>query len=245
MHPRSKQASLGAIGLIAVTAIKDKTKLTAAMDLGRYLTSGEVQVDVPPGGWSFEYANTWYPDVDDTAAVVIGLVKQDAASRGAERVTRACAWMRSMQNRDGGWAAFDVENDRLFLNEIPFSDMDSLCDPSSPDVTGRVGSSRWMRLRRPMIAKSPRIVPGSASQGLVLPTILRTVSIASPFRWEPKHAWINSISRSNPVFSNTAHPRLFLARPKIPIRPLHKQPFYRRFFFYLRRWLSGNSRKTV
>ena len=43
-----------------------------------------------------------------------------------------------MQNRDGGWAAFDVENDRVFLNQIPFSDMDSLCDPSSPDVTGRV-----------------------------------------------------------------------------------------------------------
>lgn len=94
--------------------------------------------DGPPGGWSFEYANTWYPDVDDTAAVVIGLVKQDPASRASERVIRACAWMRSMQNRDGGWAAFDKENDRLFLNEIPFSDMDSLCDPSTPDVAGRV-----------------------------------------------------------------------------------------------------------
>jgi squalene-hopene/tetraprenyl-beta-curcumene cyclase len=43
-----------------------------------------------------------------------------------------------MQNNDGGWAAFDVDNDKLFLNQIPFSDMDSLCDPSSPDVTGRV-----------------------------------------------------------------------------------------------------------
>ncbi|HET7755030.1 MAG TPA: squalene--hopene cyclase [Anaeromyxobacteraceae bacterium] len=91
-----------------------------------------------PGGWSFEYANTWYPDVDDTAAVVIGLLKQDPASRGGAVVQRALSWMASMQNRDGGWAAFDVENDRLFLNEIPFSDMDSLCDPSSPDVTGRV-----------------------------------------------------------------------------------------------------------
>jgi squalene-hopene/tetraprenyl-beta-curcumene cyclase len=92
----------------------------------------------PPGGWSFEYCNTWYPDVDDTAAVVIGLVKQDPASRSGPVVARALAWMRSMQNRDGGWAAFDIDNDRTFLNEIPFSDMDSLCDPSSPDVTGRV-----------------------------------------------------------------------------------------------------------
>jgi squalene-hopene/tetraprenyl-beta-curcumene cyclase len=91
-----------------------------------------------PGGWSFEYANSWYPDVDDTAAVVLGLVKQDPASRRGEVVQRAIAWMLSMQNADGGWAAFDVQNDALFLNEIPFSDMDSLCDPSSPDVAGRV-----------------------------------------------------------------------------------------------------------
>ena len=92
----------------------------------------------PPGGWAFEYANTWYPDVDDTAAIVIGLLKQDPRSREDATVARALAWMRSMQNRDGGFAAFDIDNDRTFLNEIPFSDMDSLCDPSSPDVTGRV-----------------------------------------------------------------------------------------------------------
>jgi len=53
-------------------------------------------------------------------------------------VRHAVEWMLGMQNRDGGWGAFDVNNDALFLNEIPFSDMDSLCDPSSPDVTGRV-----------------------------------------------------------------------------------------------------------
>lgn len=94
--------------------------------------------DGPPGGWSFEYCNTWYPDVDDTAAVVLGFVKQDPSTARSESVRRAVAWMRSMQNRDGGWAAFDLDNDRVFLNDIPFSDMDSLCDPSSPDVTGRV-----------------------------------------------------------------------------------------------------------
>jgi squalene-hopene/tetraprenyl-beta-curcumene cyclase len=102
---------------------------------------GDWQVYNPrgaPGGWSFEYSNTAYPDVDDTAAVVVGLLKQDPSSRSGATVARALAWMRSMQNRDGGWAAFDVDNDRTFLNEIPFSDMDSLCDPSSPDVTGRV-----------------------------------------------------------------------------------------------------------
>ncbi len=70
--------------------------------------------------------------------MVIGLLKHAPASAADDSVRRGVAWMRSMQNRDGGWAAFDKDNDRLFLNEIPFSDMDSLCDPSSPDVTGRV-----------------------------------------------------------------------------------------------------------
>ncbi len=91
-----------------------------------------------PGGWSFEHVNTWYPDVDDTAAVVLAFLKGDPASRHGSAVQRGVAWMLSMQNRDGGWAAFDVANDREFLNDIPFSDMDSLCDPSSPDVAGRV-----------------------------------------------------------------------------------------------------------
>lgn len=92
----------------------------------------------PSGGWSFEYENTWYPDVDDTAAAVIAFLKQDPASGDSFTVRRACEWIVSMQNKDGGWAAFDINNDKLFLNQIPFSDMDSLCDPSSPDVTGRV-----------------------------------------------------------------------------------------------------------
>jgi squalene-hopene/tetraprenyl-beta-curcumene cyclase len=99
----------------------------------------------PPGGWSFEYRNTWYPDVDDTAAVVIGFLKLSPGSAASAGVRRAVAWVRSMQSRDGGWAAFDVDNDRRFLNEIPFSDMDSLCDPSSPDVTGRVLEALGLR----------------------------------------------------------------------------------------------------
>lgn len=90
------------------------------------------------GGWSFEYENSWYPDVDDTAAVILALIKQNTAARRKSIVTNAVKWMVSMQNSDGGFAAFDVDNNHLYLNDIPFSDMDSLCDPSSPDVTGRV-----------------------------------------------------------------------------------------------------------
>jgi squalene-hopene/tetraprenyl-beta-curcumene cyclase len=92
----------------------------------------------PSGGWAFEYANTWYPDVDDTAAVILALLKQDPSRTCTMTIERAMDWVISMQNKDGGFAAFDVDNDRLFLNEIPFSDMDSLCDTSSADVTGRV-----------------------------------------------------------------------------------------------------------
>ena len=70
-------------------------------------------------------------------------------------------------------------------------------------------------------------------------------SIASPFRWEPKPAWINAPSPSKPPFPRAANtgPRVYI--PKIPMRPLHKQPIYRRVFFYLRGWLSRGFRKTV
>ena len=91
-----------------------------------------------PGGFSFEYFNTWYPDVDDTAAAILAFVKQDSSCIGLPFLTSAIEWILGMQNNDGGWAAFDLHNDKLFLNKIPFSDMDSLCDPSTADVTGRI-----------------------------------------------------------------------------------------------------------
>jgi len=102
-----------------------------------------------PGGWSFEYNNTWYPDVDDTAVVVIGFLKQDPKCVGLPCISRAIEWILGMQNRDGGWAAFDMNNDQLFLNKIPFSDMDSLCDPSTADVTGRILECYGMILTNP------------------------------------------------------------------------------------------------
>ena len=72
-----------------------------------------------------------------------------------------------------------------------------------------------------------------------------SLSLSSPFHWEPKPAWIQAPTQFQPAFSNTTDPRRFKPRPKIPVRPLHKQPFYRRFLFYLRRWLKRNSSKTV
>jgi squalene-hopene/tetraprenyl-beta-curcumene cyclase len=137
--------ALAAIGLVDAGVEGSDAKLKGAIDwiLERQLVVeyGDWKVynpDGPSGGWSFEYQNSWYPDVDDTAAVVLALLKQDPTSATTPAMKRAIGWMVSMQNRDGGWAAFDINNDHKFLNEIPFSDMNSLCDDSSPDVTGRV-----------------------------------------------------------------------------------------------------------
>ncbi|MCJ1462032.1 hypothetical protein MMC07_000632 [Pseudocyphellaria aurata] len=91
-----------------------------------------------PGGYSFQYTNNWYPDVDDTAVAILAFVKHDPQSVNSKCVAQATQWMLGMQNLDGGWGAFDSKNNHLYLNKIPFSDMDALCDPSTPDVTGHV-----------------------------------------------------------------------------------------------------------
>ncbi|KAH6950940.1 putative squalene-hopene-cyclase [Fusarium avenaceum] len=104
-------------------------------------TKGDWHVYGPslePGGFCFEYNNSWYPDIDDTAATILAIISQDHGSISSSSIMKATLWVCGMQNRDGGWAGFDINNDKLWLNKIPFSDMDALCDPSSADVTGRV-----------------------------------------------------------------------------------------------------------
>jgi squalene-hopene/tetraprenyl-beta-curcumene cyclase len=104
-----------------------------------------------PSGWCFEYANRFYPDVDDTAMVVIALATWQAAqgraedqrrdpraARVAAAVRRAVDWMQAMQNADGGWGAFDRDNDCELLCKVPFADHNAMIDPSSPDLAGRV-----------------------------------------------------------------------------------------------------------
>lgn len=116
----------------ALTWVKSKQLLENKGDWRIYRPS------LAPGGFSFEYNNVWYPDVDDTAAAVIAFLKDDERSVGSPHVLDAVTWILGMQCNDGGWAAFDVDNNKLFLNRIPFSDMDSLCDPSTSDIVGRV-----------------------------------------------------------------------------------------------------------
>jgi squalene-hopene/tetraprenyl-beta-curcumene cyclase len=93
-----------------------------------------------PGGWAFEFENAWYPDVDDTAVVAMALAAVDHPQpervRGA--IARAAQWVATMQCRTGGWGAFDVDNDKDWLNRIPYGDLKAMIDPSTADVTARV-----------------------------------------------------------------------------------------------------------
>jgi squalene-hopene/tetraprenyl-beta-curcumene cyclase len=102
-----------------------------------------------PGGWAFEFQNDFYPDVDDTAFVLmaLGRVADPEPERLRGAIRRGLAWLVSMQNLDGGWGAFDHENDLQFLNHIPFADHNAMLDPSTADVTARtiecLGQMGW------------------------------------------------------------------------------------------------------
>jgi squalene-hopene/tetraprenyl-beta-curcumene cyclase len=107
------------------------------------LGPGDWQVknpQTPPGGWAFEFRNDFYPDVDDTAFVLMALqrVAYPDRKRLEKAVFRGLKWMLSMQNRDGGWGAFDRDNDCAILTQVPFADHNAMIDPSSADVTARV-----------------------------------------------------------------------------------------------------------
>ena len=109
------------------------------------------RVNAEPSGWCFEYANRHYPDVDDTAMVLISLAewRRSAERRQATQVARrrprieaaiarARQWLAAMQNSDGGWGAFDRDNNHELLCKVPFADHNAMIDPSSPDLAGRV-----------------------------------------------------------------------------------------------------------
>jgi squalene-hopene/tetraprenyl-beta-curcumene cyclase len=96
--------------------------------------------DLAPSGWPFEFANEFYPDIDDTAMVLIALrhAKATDADRQKRAEERAVNWLLGMQSADGGWAAFDVDNNWQLLNNVPFADHNAMLDPTCPDITGRV-----------------------------------------------------------------------------------------------------------
>ncbi|MDX1710392.1 MAG: squalene--hopene cyclase [Rhodovibrionaceae bacterium] len=92
--------------------------------------------DLPPSGWAFQYWNDYYPDLDDTAVIIMALHRADPERyRGA--IERSINWVLGMQSSNGGWGAFDVDNTHYYLNAIPFADHGALLDPPTSDVTAR------------------------------------------------------------------------------------------------------------
>jgi squalene-hopene/tetraprenyl-beta-curcumene cyclase len=97
--------------------------------------------NVRPGGWAFQYNNSHYPDLDDTAVVVMtldrGMQGSAAANDSRQAIARGREWVEGLQSRNGGWAAFDADNTYYYLNNIPFADHGALLDPPTADVTAR------------------------------------------------------------------------------------------------------------
>lgn len=95
--------------------------------------------DLDGGGWAFQFENEFYPDVDDTSMVIMALLRAGAHKNvdHRRRLAYAVNWVIGMQNPDGGWGAFDIDNHYEYLNNIPFADHGALVDPSTADLTGR------------------------------------------------------------------------------------------------------------
>ena len=132
---------------LAVTALLDSGLAVdepALVTAARWLVGEEIRVkgdwsvkrpDLAPGGWAFEFANDGYPDVDDTAEVVLALARMGDVPGLAGAVRRGVDWVIGMQCADGGWAAFDAENTRRLVERLPFCDFGAVIDPPSADVT--------------------------------------------------------------------------------------------------------------
>jgi squalene-hopene/tetraprenyl-beta-curcumene cyclase len=122
--------------------------------------------DVEPGGWYFEFNNELFPDIDDTAMVLLAL-RKTALADDPEVVAatgRALGWLLAMQNGDGGWAAFDVDINNQVLTKVPFADHNAMLDPSCADITARVlevlGGLGY-RADHPAIARALRFLGAS------------------------------------------------------------------------------------
>ncbi len=128
------------------SGLADSAALTRSADwlLGKEVRrKGDWSVKRPklePSGWAFEFANEYYPDIDDTAMVLLTFRHARASDAAAQKrsIERAVKWLLGMQSRDGGWAAFDVDNNWTILNKVPFADHNAMLDPTCPDITGRV-----------------------------------------------------------------------------------------------------------
>ena len=135
--------SLGGHAMMEAGAEIDDKAVRKACDwlVERQITDvdGDWAVNAPgvkSGGWAFQYNNDHYPDVDDTAVVGMALHRADPEAF-KEPIDLAVDWIEGMQSANGGWGAFDIDNDKDFLNNIPFADHGALLDPPTADVSAR------------------------------------------------------------------------------------------------------------
>ncbi len=135
-----------ALGVIALADAGLAAEHQALRRAGRWLVDEEVRIrgdwavrrpDAEPGGWAFEFANDNYPDIDDTAEVVMALRRTEAEGT-AEAIGRGVRWTLAMASQDGGWGAFDADNARDLCRKVPFCDFGEVIDPPSADVTAHV-----------------------------------------------------------------------------------------------------------
>lgn len=119
-------------------ALKKAAKWVVSKEV---ISRGDWSVKRPklePGGWYFEFANEFYPDIDDTAMVLMGLRRVADVPGKEDACRRALTWLLGMQGSDGGWASFDVDNCKSVFNNIPFADHNAMLDPSTSDITARI-----------------------------------------------------------------------------------------------------------
>ena len=147
-----------AINLIALFesgAARDQPEIERALN---WLIAQEVRVrgdwssnhpQIEPSGWAFEFANSFYPDTDDTMMVLMALARVGGTMRDSPLFHRALRWLLAFQCRDGGWAAFDRDVNQRWLEDVPFADHNAILDPTCSDLTGRMlellGFIRWSR----------------------------------------------------------------------------------------------------
>ena len=132
--------------------------------------TGRVQrPDVRPGGWAFQYANPHYPDLDDTAVVVMAMDRAQARARRPRlrrrRSRAAREWIVGLQSSNGGWGAFDADNTYDYLNNIPFADHGALLDPPTADVTARCVSMLAQLGETPASSAGARTRPSTICGG--------------------------------------------------------------------------------
>ncbi|KAI0970590.1 terpenoid cyclases/protein prenyltransferase alpha-alpha toroid [Xylaria arbuscula] len=134
-----KATTLGDAGLAsdprisqAVEWLRDRQVIVNHGDWRVYSSNSQA------GGWSFQYYNTFTPDINDTATIIITLIKQNPSTILSDCVRNGVERILGMQNRDGGWGAFDTKNDSHWLNNIPVSNMEAMIDPSTADITRRI-----------------------------------------------------------------------------------------------------------